>query len=244
MRKVINPCVCSTYYGDAQAYAEITYSGGKLSIHGVIGPKRNGNCKGSAGQCIDEIRKGRPVGAWNEEMLQKFCDIWERWHLNDMRAYCQHMKELGWTEHTQDNVKIETWTLTKEAQAMKDAAKNRALECLKKGHPFYPTKDEVAYANMEYSMEVYNDEDQSYRHGKLYRDAYELKEKDCLGKPYTEYQKRCWIRYSKHPLGFLGRPCPVCGYEYGTKWIKEEVPQDVIEWLHELPDTRVQPAWI
>ena len=98
MKKVVNPCVCSTYCGDAQAYAKIEYENGRLSICGVVGPKRNGDCKGSAGQCVDEIRAGRPGVDWNEEMLQKFCDIWDRWHLNDMRPYCSHMKELGWVE--------------------------------------------------------------------------------------------------------------------------------------------------
>lgn len=42
--KVVNPCVCSTYYGKANAYAKIEYEGGKLSICGVVGPKRNGDC--------------------------------------------------------------------------------------------------------------------------------------------------------------------------------------------------------
>lgn len=59
--KIVNPCVCSTYYGDAKAYAKIEYENGKLSICGVVGPKRNGDCTGSAGQCVDEIRSGNPT---------------------------------------------------------------------------------------------------------------------------------------------------------------------------------------
>lgn len=244
MKKVVNPCICSTYYGDARAFAEITYEDGRLSIHGVVCPKGNGDCKGGAGQCIDEIRSGRSIEEWNEEMLQKFCDIWERWHLNDMNPMCEHQRELGWKESADEEVKIETWTLTRDAQQMKKAAENRALECLRNGKPFYPTKDEAVYARMEHSMKVYNGEDKSYYYGKLYRDAYELKEKDCLGRSNTEYKKRGRISYSEHELGFIGRPCPVCGYKYGTSWLKEEVPQDVIEWLFELPDSKVKPAWV
>ena len=81
--KVVNPCVCSTYYGKANAYAKIEYEDGRLSICGVVGPNRNGDCMGSAGQCVDEIRSGKPTEDWTNEMLQKFCDIWDEWHLND-----------------------------------------------------------------------------------------------------------------------------------------------------------------
>ena len=94
MKKIVNPCVCSTYYGDAKAYAKIEYENGKLSICGVVGPKSNGDCTGSAGQCVDEIRSGKPTEDWTNEMLQKFCDIWDRWHLNDMRPYCNIRESL------------------------------------------------------------------------------------------------------------------------------------------------------
>jgi hypothetical protein len=36
----------------------------------------------------------------------------------------------------------------------------------------------------------------------------------------------------------------VNGYKYGHGWIKEDVPQEVIEWLFSLPDSEVKPAWI
>ena len=138
MRKIINPCKCKVYTKtgnevDRNAFVEIEYKDSKLSMCGVVAPLSNGDCLGSAGQCVDEIRNGSPTDGWTTEMLNKLCDIWDRWHLNDMRPYCEHMRELGWTEHTQDKVKIEKWTLTKEACQKKDNAKKRALECLKNG---------------------------------------------------------------------------------------------------------------
>ena len=33
-------------------------------------------------------------------------------------------------------------------------------------------------------------------------------------------------------------------YEYGTKWLTREVPQDVLEWLYMLPDADRTPAWV
>ena len=247
INKIINPCKCKVYtrYGNTtqmtNAFCKISLDeSGRLSITGVVGPMSSGNAKGSCGQCIDEIQQGTPTEEWTAEMLQKFCEVWDRWHLNYMRAYCNHMKELGWTEHFHEKVKIETWRLTKEASDEKHKAENRAIECLRAGRPFYPTKDETFYANLKYEIEAYGNDDPSL----VYRDAYELKEKDCLSRSTTRYEDRGWIRYKDHPLGFLGRPCPVCGYAYGTSWLKEDLPQDVIDFLNSLPETKIKPAWV
>lgn len=53
-----------------------------------------------------------------------------------------------------------------------------------------------------------------------------------------------WHCPDEHPDGILGKPCPVCGYQYGHAWQTEEVPQEVIDWLFALPDTPVKPAWV
>jgi len=45
------------------------------------------------------------------------------------------------------------------------------------------------------------------------------------------------------PHGYLTKPCPICGYGYGTKWKREDVPEEIIDWLERLPDTDVKPAW-
>ena len=175
MKKIINPCKCLVYTSSGtevlrNAFCKIEYneSEGRLSITGVIAPTRNGNALGSAGQCVDEIRGGTPTDDWNKEMLNKFCDIWDRWHLNDLRPYCNHQKELGWNIIASKKVNIST----------------------------HETKS--------------------------------------LG----------WLRPDEHPEGILTKPCPVCGYKYGTAWLKEEVPEDVIKWLSDLPETKITPAWV
>lgn len=70
MKKIIHPCTVD----GLKAFAAISFEKDILTIHGVIGPTRDGNSKGGSGQCVDEIRTGKPVDDWNEEMLQKFCD--------------------------------------------------------------------------------------------------------------------------------------------------------------------------
>ncbi len=37
---------------------------------------------------------------------------------------------------------------------------------------------------------------------------------------------------------------PDNGYTYGSKWLREEVPEEVLEFLQSLPDTDIIPAWV
>lgn len=238
MKKIVNPCMCKTFRDVSPAYAKIEYENGRLSISGVIGPTGSGNCKGSAGQCVDDIRKGEPTEDWNSDMLQKFCDIWDRWHLNDMRPYCPHMKELGWAEQAQEKVKVVKWTATRQAMDKAKEAEKRAISCLKSGATFVPTQDETMYANVSYHVVTYGDELPEHP------EFYEFKESDCLGHSNMTYEARGHIQHTEHGLGLLGKKCPTCGYGYGTAWLREDVPQDVLDWLFALPDTRRRPAWV
>lgn len=43
---------------------------------------------------------------------------------------------------------------------------------------------------------------------------------------------------------FKGHLCPVCGYSIGSAWLKKEIPEDVIDFLFSLPNTKVIPAWV
>jgi hypothetical protein len=51
-------------------------------------------------------------------------------------------------------------------------------------------------------------------------------------------------RYEEHHEGLLCKPCPVCGYKYGSEWRKRSVPEHVLEFLRGLPDTKKKPAWV
>ena len=44
-----------------------------------------------------------------------------------------------------------------------------------------------------------------------------------------------WVSEKEHPQGLLGKPCPICGHKYGTKWLRIEVPAEVLQWLKDLP---------
>ena len=53
-----------------------------------------------------------------------------------------------------------------------------------------------------------------------------------------------WVYPKEHPKGLLTKPCPVCGYRYGTAWLKKDVPQSVIDFVENLPNADKTPAWI
>lgn len=238
-KRIINPCMCEVYGGEARGFVKIEYDDDRLSICGVIGPTRNGGAKGSCGQCIEEIRKGEPVGNWNREMLDKLCEIWDRWHLNDMRPYCEHQKELRWDELARKQVTLYNYRLNHEAIKKQQEAEKAALIALREGKAFQPTEEQVAYATMPYFIKTH--EELSAEMAKMYEPKKPLYPGDS---GHTETKMLGWLNPKEHPDGILSKPCPVCGYKYGTSWKKEDVPKDVIGWLFSLPEAEVKPAWI
>lgn len=46
-----------------------------------------------------------------------------------------------------------------------------------------------------------------------------------------------WVSPSEHPDGLLTKPCPVCGYKYGTAWLRDDLPGDFEDTLTDLIET-------
>ncbi len=167
------------------AFVKISYNNGKLSISGVVGPKRDGNAWGSSGQIIMSFKEFDARGhltiddvtphSVNKETLKMFLEIWDKYHLNDMSPACEHQKAMGWDKE-----------------------------------PFYPDRPTSDYITHPDGSKGWN--------------------------------MKGWI-YPKDG-GYLTKPCPVCGYKYGTAWKTHEVPAWAIEFLESLPDTDITPAWV
>ena len=88
INKLVRIGSVKTYGGRwASVYCDITYNNDRLSISGVVGPLHSGNCLGSCGQII---MNWTPIvkyaKGWNPSMVNRFLEIWGRWHLNDMNA--------------------------------------------------------------------------------------------------------------------------------------------------------------
>ena len=68
-------------------FANIKFIGGRLSISGVEGPTRGGDCRGSCGQIVmHEWGALTYAPGWTAALTEKFRSIWGQWHLNDMKA--------------------------------------------------------------------------------------------------------------------------------------------------------------
>ena len=129
-----------------------------LRITGVINPNRHGGAY-SCGQIADSLKEiDNFASGWDTGRVSQFMEVWKKWHLNDLRAECEHQREAGWEKRLPDG----RWT----------------------GH--------------------------------------------------------LWEKRG----GILLKPCPVCGYKYGSAWLFEEIPADVLEYLDSLPAATRIPAWI
>jgi hypothetical protein len=102
MKKTINPC--KDQDTGSQVFCSIKYENGRLSICGVVGPKKNGDAVGSCGQINGSFQARDYTEGWDHDTLTRFLEVWDRWHLNDMRAACEHQRKLGWTWETHPSV--------------------------------------------------------------------------------------------------------------------------------------------
>lgn len=216
---------------DGAIFCKIEFTEGRLSISGVEGPKRNGDCRGACGQIVmhlkDEVQNITPAEGWTREAIAHFFDVWDRWHLNDCRAGCEHQR-AAWD--TTEKVEVVEYKLTSEAlREQNEARKELERAIIEKGR-VEASDDLRALLALPYFRRAAPDAD-SPASGR-----YEVYKR--------ETKATGWVRPDEHPKGLLCKPCEVCGYKYGSTWLKEEVPAEVLEYLRSLPDTTVTPAWV
>lgn len=167
-----------------------TAKGMELSFSGVEGPTKNGDCRGGCGQIIMEFVEYDPRGylhvsdivpaeGWDHAKISRLFDLWDRWHLNGMRAGCAHQKAEGWEKR-----------------------------------PIDQSKPTTAYG------------------------------KHFPGQVSDSWNMLTWVTPKEHPEGLLTKPCPVCGYRYGSEWLYENIPTDVLSEIDKFPEATEKPAWI
>lgn len=88
--KTIRLGTAKTYNGRSYSiFCKIEYDGTRLSISGVEGPLPSGNCLGGCGQIIITLKLSdltTLAPGWTYNKVQRFFDVWNDWHLNDMTA--------------------------------------------------------------------------------------------------------------------------------------------------------------
>jgi hypothetical protein len=101
--KVLHPCnLKPEYTGRAMSvFVTVRFEDGRLSLTGVEGPTVSGNARGGCGQITIEpfSREVIPAKLWDRNQLAKLVAVWDKWHLNDIHAECEHQESVGlnWT---------------------------------------------------------------------------------------------------------------------------------------------------
>ena len=159
------------------------------------------------GQCLEEIARYIKTPLFNEILR-----LWRLYHLNDMHPECTHQAAAGWLEQAGKRVKLYSFCLTTESITKQREIKSKVLAAAQNGESYIPTASEQTLLNMEYSITI-PEESLPASLAAFY-------------KPGKVEEKLCgWLKESEHPAGILCKPCPVCGYKYGTAWNYVAIPE-------------------
>jgi len=231
MQKIINPLSIKIGKTFAPVFCKIEFENGNLAITGVVAPNTSGNCRGGCGQIYDNlINQSEKIftEGWNKDLVLRLVEVWKKWHLNDMKAGCEHQEKAGWGDK---DLKIVHLKLRPEVWSKQDKIEEKCKNNLRSKLKAEITKREQKLLNLPYTFEM-----QAGKKSSIVK-RYYITEK-------IENKKSNWVEPSVHEEGVLGKPCPVCGYEYGSAWKRQKVPKEVIAFINSLPETKKTPAWI
>ncbi len=224
---------------DGDVFVQVEHDGRRLSLHGVVGPKANGDCSGSCGQIVDTLR-GMTAGAkfapgWGVKSCARLVELWDRWHLNDMRPGCEH-QEAEKRAHPLPVLTVEKISVFPKLYALEKEQKRAAT-----------AEEAAAVARQIFEIDAIFAAAVGPRAGRARgRHLWTPEQAAALEgniQIKTEEKNAGWVYPEEHPDGWLCKPCAVCGYEYGHGWQFEEVPAAVLEELEAFPDADITPAW-
>jgi hypothetical protein len=184
---------------------------------------RNGDARGGCGQIRPkDVRIYGP--GWNADEHAKLLSLWDRWHLNDMRSGCEHQRAAAWD--TSEALEVVSYKLTHEAMQLRDTTRKAAANAALEGEAFNPDVKARALAELDtWFASIY----EPHNADSPLSGCYEVEKR--------ETKAAGWVRQNEHPRGLLGAPCSTCGYKYGSGWLYEHVPADVVAWFEAMPDS-------
>jgi hypothetical protein len=213
------------YYSSLTVRAEIEIAPGqqdadkvRLSISGDVGFSGARDVE-SCGQIQDEVRQllNTPRAILNhpKEKIARLLDIWERWHLNDMRAGCEHQR-ASWDPL--EKIQLVTYHLKTDTLREQDTIRRNWQRRITAGETVLATEDELRIVKLPYEVKAGQDQ-------------------PAPGPAYAETSREVktagWVYPKEHPRGLLCKPCPTCGYKYGSAWLYEPLPADVVKFLED-----------
>ena len=195
-----------------------------------------GECFEACGQIQDEISRAlsqtgyEPCLLMPKDTILEFLRIWNRWHLNDMNAACVHQKEL-WSINTICHFDI--YNLKNEICIESQKIEAVTSEKLKRGESVKWLDRERLIQKLDYTVKVPSEPSLANEREK--RSEWKAGTINEFYKYKGHETKACnWVYEKDHPFGILGKACPVCGYKYGSAWLYEPLPEEVIEFLKKL----------
>lgn len=65
------------------------------------------------GQCVDDIWNEYRAQLKNPALYKQIMKLWQKWHLNDMHAECEHQeaKKMTWETHPSNECEVCGWKL-------------------------------------------------------------------------------------------------------------------------------------
>lgn len=168
------------------------------------------------GQCLDTIAQYVHTPLFNE-----IYRLWKIYHLNNAHSECEHQRELGWVELAKKEVPIYTFKLTNDAARKREHLKRRILDAAKNGKSWETNETEQLLLSLDYSIKS----DSSQLSSSL-AEYYKLDS--------TELKAIGWLHPEEHSEGILCKPCPVCGYKYGTAWNYMPIPKEDEEIIYKI----------
>lgn len=191
---------------------DIVLDDGSLSICGVAGRTGRGQRRERLFPDFDGLPLyGETWGQCVEEIAVFYPELKPAlpYHLNTMRAGCEHQRAAKWGEQ---EVELVTWKLTTAALLQVRTLKEAALESLARTGT--ATVDEATQRLLNLPYET----------------TRAPNEKVAVYYEETRHERKLttWVRPDEHPAGVLGKPCPTCGYKYGSGWMTEELPAEIV----------------
>ena len=182
-----------------------TEKGAVFTVHGEIK-------KLCWGQCVEKIADLYP----RPEVLE-ILDLWGKYHLNDMHADCAHAVNEKKAEKI---LTLRKFKLKPSCSALQDSIKKQVnAEILETGAAHLTEKQRQIYA-LAYTVD--------------WVDSLPADIADFYTVAETKQERAGFVKQDQHPDGVLCKPCPVCGYKYGTAWNFRPIPDKDLNRIKEI----------
>lgn len=167
---------------------------------------------GGCGQCINGIAELYPENA----LVQEIAELWRKYHLNDMHADCVH----NINEKAADKIiVINKYSLNSETYEKQKAIKDAAIKALEEGKTVRLSQYERDILALPFYKTDKNMTDDVRKYYKI---------------DSTKREAARWVNCVDHDDGVLCKPCPVCGYRFGTAWVYHEIPAKDLARIREI----------